>query len=224
MNKLKIPAKAAGAGKEMQKALASLTADLVKYGFHGSEASHNALTVLKMNCLALTPEQQQAMGSKSKKVSNGHLLAEAFTDLIANYMHGRGMYTLKNVEALEAWLSGLNITVSPDAFCWVPGTCIGNAGSNDTTVYIPGFLPENVKAAIAEFPGLVRPLTDEARQSLKMRFNSISAKDLLNEAIFWLTVKYAAGRGELAVRNVDSLKVQLLTLGAFDEGLLHKVK
>lgn len=217
----KIPDKPNIQGKQMTRALASLQVNLVRYGFHGSAISHDALTMLKMNCKPLTPELQQELGGKSKKVVTGHLLTEAFSDLLANYVEGRGLYSLKSPEALAAWLQGLNIQVATDAIKWLPGIEIG---SSDKTVYMPAELPEHIRQAIAELPGMVRPLTDEARQSLGLRFNSVSAKELLSEAIFWLTVKYAIGKGKFEVRNAESLKAQLLTLGFFEDGLLNKVK
>lgn len=210
-------------GKDMSKALDKLSSpELVVYGFHGSEAIHSALAMLKMNCKPLSNEQKLALGAKTKKVSTGPLIVEAFNDLLANYLAGRGMLQLRSVEAVQAWLEAVGVKVA-DGWEW-PNGLAGCTNFESKTVFIPAYMPEPVKLAIAELPGMVRPLTDDAREQLGARFNSISSKLLLDEALFWLTVKYATGKGNLEVRNVESLKAQLLTVGLFSDADLKKVK
>lgn len=210
-----------GHGKEMNKALNKLSSpELVVYGFHSSEAIHSALAILKMNCKPLTADLKLALGAKTKKVSTGPLVIEAFQDLLSNYLNGIGMFQLRSPEAVKEWLSSAGVTVT-DGWQW-PNTVPSYTGYESKTVFIPAYMPEEIKLAIAELPGMVRPLTDEAREQLGARFNSISSKLLLDEALYWLAVKYAIGKGSLPVRNVESLKAQLLTIGLFDEGVLKK--
>lgn len=210
-------------GKDMSKALDKLSSpELVVYGFHGSEAIHSALAILKMNCKPLSNELKLALGAKTKKVSTGPLIVEAFNDLLANYLAGRGMLQLRSIEAVQAWLNAAGVKVA-DSWEW-PNGLAGCTNFESKTVFIPAYVPEPVKLAIAELPGMVRPLTDDAREQLGARFNSISSKLLLDEALFWLAVKYATGKGNLEVRNVESLKAQLLTIGLFTEADLKKAK
>lgn len=210
-------------GKDMSKALDKLSSpELVVYGFHGSEAIHNALAILKMNCKPLSNDLKLALGAKTKKVSTGPLIVEAFNDLLANYLAGRGMLQLRSVDAVQAWLDAAGVNVM-DSWEW-PNGLAGCTNFESKTVFIPAYMPESIKLAIAELPGMVRPLTDDAREQLGARFNSISSKLLLDEALYWLAVKYATGKGNLPVRNVESLKAQLLTIGLFTEADLKKVK
>lgn len=219
-----IPTKpVSGRGKDMNKALDKLSSpELVVYGFHASEAIHSVLAIIKMNCKPLTTEQKLALGAKTKKVSTGPLVIEAFNDLLSNYLNGIGMLQLRSPEAVRAWLDAAGVKVV-QGWEWPTGVA-GYSSYENKTVFIPAYMPEEIKMAIAELPGMVRPLSDEAREQLGARFNSISSKLLLDEAIYWLAVKYAIGKGNLQVRNVESLKAQLLTVGLFSEAVLKKVK